>query len=37
VARVLSILRQDIDRTLRLVGAPSVSSLDPTFVTPPEW
>ena len=37
VARVLSILRQDIDRTLRLVGAPSVDSLDPTFVSPPEW
>jgi isopentenyl diphosphate isomerase/L-lactate dehydrogenase-like FMN-dependent dehydrogenase len=37
VARVLSILRQDIDRTLRLVGAPSVSLLDRTFVSPPEW
>jgi len=35
VARVLSIFREDIDRTLRLVGAPSVGSLDPTFVSPP--
>ncbi len=37
VARVLSIFREDIDRTLRLVGAPSVGSLDPTFVSPPKW
>jgi isopentenyl diphosphate isomerase/L-lactate dehydrogenase-like FMN-dependent dehydrogenase len=37
VTRVLSILRQDIDRTLRLVGAPTVGSLDPTFVCRPDW
>ncbi len=37
VSKILSVLRQDIDRTLRLVGAPSVESLDPSFVTEPTW
>ncbi len=36
VKKVLSIMRQDIDRTLRLLGAPSVESLDSSFVSPPE-
>ena len=37
VAKVLSILRQDIDRTLRLLGAPSVASLDSSYVSQPGW
>jgi isopentenyl diphosphate isomerase/L-lactate dehydrogenase-like FMN-dependent dehydrogenase len=36
IEKVLSIMRQDIDRTLRLLGAPSVESLDPSYVSPPE-
>jgi len=37
VARVLAVLREDIDRTLRLVGAPSIEALDPSYVAPPPW
>ena len=35
VARVLAILREDIDRTMRLLGASSIAELDRTFVAPP--
>jgi isopentenyl diphosphate isomerase/L-lactate dehydrogenase-like FMN-dependent dehydrogenase len=35
VDRVLSIFRDDIDRTLRLLGAPSVAALDPDLVHTP--
>jgi isopentenyl diphosphate isomerase/L-lactate dehydrogenase-like FMN-dependent dehydrogenase len=35
VDRVLSIFRDDIDRTLRLLGAPSVAALDPDLVRAP--
>jgi len=35
VSRVLSILREDIGRTLRLVGAPSVADLTPEYVSLP--
>ncbi len=35
VARVLEILRADIDRTLRLLGCPSTSALDRAFVDRP--
>jgi len=34
VVRALEILRADVERTLRLLGCPSVASLDSTFV---EW
>ena len=34
IARVLALLREDIDRTLRLVGAPSVAALDRSYVSP---
>ena len=37
VSKILSVLRQDIDRTLRLVGAPSIEDLDPSFVTTAAW
>jgi isopentenyl diphosphate isomerase/L-lactate dehydrogenase-like FMN-dependent dehydrogenase len=38
VRRVLSILRGDTDRTLRLLGCPRVTDLHPGYVrTPPEW
>jgi isopentenyl diphosphate isomerase/L-lactate dehydrogenase-like FMN-dependent dehydrogenase len=33
ISRVLSIFRTDIDRTLRLLGADSISSLGPEFVS----
>ena len=36
IKKVLSVMRQDIDRTLRLLGVPSVSALDLSYVTPPE-
>jgi len=36
IKKVLSFMRQDIDRTLRLLGAPSVQSLDPSYISPPE-
>ena len=32
VLRALDILRADVERTLRLLGCPSVSSLDPSYV-----
>jgi isopentenyl diphosphate isomerase/L-lactate dehydrogenase-like FMN-dependent dehydrogenase len=35
VAQVLRILREDIDRTLRLLGVSSLAALDPTMVTRP--
>src|SRR5687767_7227060 len=38
VARAIEILRTDIVRTMRLLGCPSVSQLDGSYVdTPPEW
>ena len=38
VDRVLTLLRQDIDRTMRLVGAKSVAEIDRSLVrVPPEW
>jgi isopentenyl diphosphate isomerase/L-lactate dehydrogenase-like FMN-dependent dehydrogenase len=38
VEQVLSILRTDLDRTLRLLGCPSVAALDHRFVArPPAW
>ena len=38
VARVLSILRTDMDRTLRLLGCPSVAALDRSYVKfPGDW
>jgi isopentenyl diphosphate isomerase/L-lactate dehydrogenase-like FMN-dependent dehydrogenase len=38
IARVLSILRSDIDRTLRLLGCPSVAALDRGYVkVPGRW
>lgn len=36
VSRVLSILREDIDRTMRLIGAASIGELHPGFVTLPD-
>jgi isopentenyl diphosphate isomerase/L-lactate dehydrogenase-like FMN-dependent dehydrogenase len=32
VARALEILRADVDRTLRLLGCPSVTALDPSYL-----
>ena len=38
VAKVIEILRADIDRTLRLLGCPSVAELDASYVSvPPHW
>jgi len=38
VARALQILRTDFERTLRLLGCPSASALDPSYVqTPLAW
>ena len=38
VERVLALLRQDIDRTMRLVGAATVADIDRTLVrVPPAW
>jgi isopentenyl diphosphate isomerase/L-lactate dehydrogenase-like FMN-dependent dehydrogenase len=38
VARSIQILRQDVDRTMRLLGCNSVSDLDASYVTyPKEW
>jgi isopentenyl diphosphate isomerase/L-lactate dehydrogenase-like FMN-dependent dehydrogenase len=38
VARALDILRSDIERTLRLLGCPSVAALDRSYAeTPPGW
>jgi len=38
VSRAIEILRADIERTLKLLGAPSVSALDASYVdVPPAW
>lgn len=37
VNRAIEILRADLDRTLRLLGCPSVSNLDQSFVNRPHW
>jgi L-lactate dehydrogenase (cytochrome) len=36
VARALAILRDDVERTLRLLGCPSVKELDPSYVEVPD-
>jgi L-lactate dehydrogenase (cytochrome) len=35
VERMLELLRTDLDRTLRLLGCPSVEALDRSYVTDP--
>ncbi len=37
VARALQILRDDVERTLRLLGCSSVGQLDPSYVNIPRW
>ena len=37
VARALQILRADLERTLRLLGCPSVGSLDASYVSAPHY
>jgi isopentenyl diphosphate isomerase/L-lactate dehydrogenase-like FMN-dependent dehydrogenase len=37
VARSLDILRVDLERTLRLIGCPSISALNKSFVDLPAW
>ena len=38
VTRALQILRADLERTLRLLGCPSVAQLDASYVAvPPHW
>jgi isopentenyl diphosphate isomerase/L-lactate dehydrogenase-like FMN-dependent dehydrogenase len=37
VARAIEILRVDLDRTLRLLGCPSISALDKSYVNLPGW
>jgi len=38
VLRALEILRADVDRTLRLLGCPSISALDPSYIdAPQQW
>jgi L-lactate dehydrogenase (cytochrome) len=38
VARALEILRADVERTLRLIGCPSVSALDSSYLNiPKHW
>ena len=38
VARALEILRADVERTLRLLGCPSVTALNPSYVdVPSDW
>jgi len=37
VARAIEILRVDLDRTLRLLGCPSISALDKSYVNLPSW
>jgi L-lactate dehydrogenase (cytochrome) len=38
VARALEILREDLERTLKLLGCPSISALDGSYVdVPPAW
>jgi isopentenyl diphosphate isomerase/L-lactate dehydrogenase-like FMN-dependent dehydrogenase len=36
VARAIEILRADLDRTLRLLGCPSIASLDLSYVNVPK-
>jgi len=38
VARALAILREDLERTLKLLGCPSITALDGSYVdVPPTW
>jgi L-lactate dehydrogenase (cytochrome) len=38
VARALKILRADVERTLKLLGCPSIAALDPSYVNvPSSW
>ena len=38
VARALQILRADVERTLKLLGCPSIAALDASYVEPrPAW
>ncbi|MFZ0285080.1 MAG: alpha-hydroxy acid oxidase [Terriglobales bacterium] len=37
VARAIEILRVDLDRTLRLLGCPSISALDKSYINLPAW
>ncbi|HUL77029.1 MAG TPA: alpha-hydroxy acid oxidase [Vicinamibacteria bacterium] len=38
VSKAIQILRADVERTLRLLGCPSVAQLDPSYVDiPPHW
>ncbi len=38
VAKAIEILRSDLERTLRLLGCPSVAELGPFYVSaPPHW
>ncbi len=38
IARAIEILRADLDRTLRLLGCPSIAALDRSYVTcPKSW
>lgn len=37
VARAVEILRVDLERTLRLLGCPSVTALDPSYVNVPKF
>jgi len=36
VARAIEILRSDVERTVRLLGCPSVAALDRTYVEVPQ-
>jgi L-lactate dehydrogenase (cytochrome) len=36
VVRALEILRADVDRTLRLLGCPSIAALDPSYIDAPQ-
>jgi L-lactate dehydrogenase (cytochrome) len=36
VARALGILRADVERTLRLLGCPSIAALDPSYIDAPQ-
>ena len=38
VVRALQILRSDVERTLRLLGCPSIAALDRSYIeVPPAW
>jgi len=37
VARALQILREDFERTLRLLGCPSATALDASYITVPHY